>query len=94
MYEEAEVNRSDFLTLSRGKNRDEDLISTSNEQPQNNFLDNNLEENDMNRAGSHNFFPSDKIPGSAQIGHLPLHKVSIHDSMKKSNDKRCSSQLG
>jgi hypothetical protein len=60
MYEEAEVNRSDFLTLSRGKNRDEDLISTSNEQPQNNFLDNNLEEemiNDMNRAGSHNFFP-------------------------------------
>ena len=33
-HEEAEVNRSDYLTLSRGKNRDEDLLSTSNEQPQ------------------------------------------------------------
>jgi len=54
--------------------------------------------NEMNKAcidgqASRNFFPSDKVPGSAQIGNLPLHKVSIHESMKQPQEKRCASQL-
>lgn len=99
--EAREVNRSDYLTLSREQPNEEGALSTSNERTQNNFRPNNDLQlpNESNRgcidgAASRNFFPQEKVPGSASIGNLPLHKVGIHESMQRYSDKRCASQLG